>query len=67
MTTKYDHPDPTCNPSRHRPNIPGTSLMELGGCEYFYRSDITPDLTEDIVQVCDQDHSFCPPSPRLSL
>lgn len=68
MTTMYVHPDPTCKPSRHRPNVPGASFMELQvfGCEYFYTSDITPDLTEDTVKASDQDHSFGPPSPWLS-
>ena len=67
MTTKYDHPDPACKPSRHRPNIPGASFMELGGYEFFTHLDITSDLTEDTAKACDQLRSFCPPSPWLSL
>ena len=62
MTTKYDHPDPACKPSRHRPKIPGASVMELGGCELFYTCDITSDLTEDTEQACDQ-HHFRPQGP----
>jgi hypothetical protein len=61
MTTKNVHPDPACKPSRHCPNIPGASFMELGVCELYYISDITSDLTEDTVWVCEQHHhSFGP-------
>jgi hypothetical protein len=35
MTTKYVHPDAACKPSRHRPNIPGASFMELGDVSFF--------------------------------
>ena len=67
MATENVHPVPACKPSRHRPNIPGASFMELGGCEVSYTSDIKSDLTEDTVQECDQRHySFGPLSPWLS-
>ena len=49
MTTMYVHPDLACRLSRHRPKIPGTSFMELDGCEFYYTSVITSDLTKDTV------------------
>ena len=67
MTTEYVHPDPACKPSRHRPNIPGASFIELDRCELSLLHPITSesDLTEDTVQVCDRDHP-CPPSTWLA-